>query len=70
MLQLRGRGDCLLQKKNTEGSMRNEGGGEEDRSTVQKLNITDEFTDKIIPSVILSVQMLCHRMICLFRISV
>jgi hypothetical protein len=50
--------------------MRNEGGGEEGRSTVQKLNITDEFTDKIIPSVILSVQMLCHRMICLFRISV
>jgi len=57
-------------KKNTEGSMRNKGGGEEGQSPAQKLNIIDEFTDKIIPSVILSVQMLCHRMICLFRISV
>jgi hypothetical protein len=50
--------------------MRNKGGGEEGQSPAQKLNIIDKFTDKIIPSVILSVQMLCHRMICLFRISV
>jgi len=61
VLILGGGGGCLMPKKmdNKEGYME---GGYEGRLSGHKLNITDEMTDIII----LSVQISCHRMICLF----
>jgi len=61
VLILGGGGGCLMPKKmdNKEGYME---GGYEGRLSGHKLNITDEMTDIII----LSVQIPCHRMICLF----
>jgi hypothetical protein len=61
VLILGGGGGCLMPKKmdNKEGYME---GGYEGRLSSHKLNIIDEMTNRII----LSVQISCHHMICLF----
>jgi len=54
-------------KKKTQGRWRSKGGGEKDRLPGYKLNIIDDITNRIIPSVTLLVKMPYHYKICLFE---
>jgi len=71
VLRLGGGGEgvvvCCKKKKKTQGRWRSKGGGEKGQLPGYKLNIIDDITNRIIPSVTLLVKMPCHHKIYLFE---